>query len=224
MDIFTKSNFNKFLVSQSGIEKVGPTEIDTVIHDKGYVSSWNTKRDLLEKASKLFGRKESSIQGQLEHKHYWEEPVETKNSATAENESVSIDNDSQELRFEDVYPEDFEEDEQKNQIISDIKNAVVNKKKYVIVSAPTGSGKSWIAGTLSLQLGQGTILTEYKSLQDQYIAAFKFMNPVKGKNNFDCAQHMMEKNAVMEIVIIVSTNAYQRISQQMVLEKMKRFL
>jgi Rad3-related DNA helicase len=161
----------KFLVSQSGIEKVGPTEIDKVIDDKGYVSSWNTKKDLLEKASELFGRKESSIQAQLQKNGHWEEP----------------------LRFEDVYPEGFEEDEQKNQIISDIKKAVENKKKFVIVSAPTGSGKSWIAGTLALQLGQGTILTKQKSLQDEYIRNFDFMNPVKGKSNFDCAKHMMEK-------------------------------
>ena len=183
----------KFLVSQSGIEKVWPTAIDTVIHYKGYVSSWNTKKDLLEKASKLFGRKESSIQAQLEKKGHWEEPVETKNSATAENESVHTDNDSQKLSFEDVYPEGFKQDEQKNQIISDIKKAVENKKEFVIVSAPTGSGKSWIAGTLALQLGQGTILTKQKSLQDQYIRDFDFMNPVKGKSNFDCARHMMEK-------------------------------
>ena len=145
----------KFLVSQSGIEKVWPTAIDTVIHYKGYVSSWNTKKDLLEKASELFGRKESSIQAQLEKKGYWEEPVETKNSATAENESVHTDNDSQELSFEDVYPEGYEQDKQKNQIISDIKNAVENKKKFVIVSAPTGSGKSWIAGFGSDPFGVG---------------------------------------------------------------------
>ena len=57
-------------------------------------------------------------------------------------ETKFVENNSQELRFEDVYPEGFEQDEQKNQIISDIKKAVENKKQFVIVSAPTGSGKS----------------------------------------------------------------------------------
>jgi Rad3-related DNA helicase len=173
-------------------------------------SETKTKKEMIEQLSKRFGRNIGAIESQLNHMGYGYglfEELKNKNGGKTKSEidkkpdeqskdnseTKFVQNNSQELRFEDVYPEGFEQDEQKNQIISDIKKAVGNKKKFVIVSAPTGSGKSWIAGTLSLQLGQGTILTKQKSLQDQYIRDFDFMNPVKGKSNFDCAKHMMEK-------------------------------
>ena len=183
----------EFVVSQSGIENVQPADIESVIRSKGCIKSWNTKEDLLGKASKLFGRKETAMQKQLREIKYWDEPGEKIKFRTSERKSEPIGNKPPELVFGDEEPEGFEGNEQKNQIISEIKNAYKNKKKYVIVSAPTGSGKSWIAAKISLMLGQGTILTEQKSLQGQYIEDFKFMNQVKGKNNFDCAKHMMEK-------------------------------
>ena len=40
--------------------------------------------------------------------------------------------------------------------------------KYVILEAPTGAGKSWIASTLALWKKNVTILTSQKGLQDQY--------------------------------------------------------
>ena len=173
-------------------------------------SETKTKKEMIEQLSKRFGRGIGAIESQLNHMGYGYglfEELKNKNDGKTKSEidkkldeqskvnseTKFVENNSQELRFEDVYPEGFEQDEQKNQIISDIKKAVENKKKFVIVSAPTGSGKSWIACALSLQLGQGTILTKQKSLQDQYIRDFDFMNPVKGKSNFDCAKHMMEK-------------------------------
>ncbi len=188
-----KIDLVKFVVSQSGIDNVAPMDIEAVLRIRGHIKSWSIKKNLIDKLSKRLGRKETAIQQQLQHMHYWDEPFDIKNATTAEKEPEPIDNDPQELVFEDEEPEGFVGDEQKNQIISDIKNAVENKKKFVIVSAPTGSGKSWIAGKISLMLGQGTILTKQKSLQDQYIRDFDFMNPVKGKSNFDCAKHMMEK-------------------------------
>jgi Rad3-related DNA helicase len=205
-----KIDLVKFVVSQSGIDNVAPMDIEAVLRIRGHIKSWSIKKNLIDKLSKRLGRKETAIQQQLQHMHYWDEPFDIKNATTAEKEPEPIDNDPQELVFEDEEPEPIDNDpqelvfedeepegfvgdEQKNQIISDIKNAVENKKKFVIVSAPTGSGKSWIAGKISLMLGQGTILTKQKSLQDQYIRDFDFMNPVKGKSNFDCAKHMMEK-------------------------------
>ena len=44
----------------------------------------------------------------------------------------------------------------------------IKKFKYVILEAPTGTGKSWIASTLALWKKNVTILTSQKGLQDKY--------------------------------------------------------
>lgn len=62
--------------------------------------------------------------------------------------------------------------------------------KTIIVSAPTGVGKSPIAITLANQKQRSFIVTASKQLQDQYLMDFKFLRPVKGKSNFACFQLM----------------------------------
>jgi len=80
-------------------------------------------------------------------------------------------------------------------IIEQIQVAFTSGKKYVILSAPTGIGKSWIAATLALNHGERTfILTKQKSLQDQYVRDFSFAYSVKGMGNFPCIQHNCEKD------------------------------
>ena len=60
--------------------------------------------------------------------------------------------------------------------------------KYVILEAPTGAGKSWIASTLALWKKNVTILTSQKGLQDQYKSDFPFVKTVRGRDNYDCIQ------------------------------------
>ena len=60
--------------------------------------------------------------------------------------------------------------------------------KYVILEAPTGTGKSWVASTLALWKKDVTILTSQKGLQDQYESDFPFVKTVRGRDNYDCIQ------------------------------------
>lgn len=75
-----------------------------------------------------------------------------------------------------------------------IVNAYKKGKKYVILQAPTGSGKSVISHTISSYFasqGQKSyVLTSQKGLQDQYVSDFKKARTpvftVKGAANYRC--------------------------------------
>lgn len=72
-----------------------------------------------------------------------------------------------------------------NSVQSDaFKRVFASDKKYVILEAPTGIGKSAIAAYLSL-FKRVLVLTSEKSLQNQYEEAYKF-NILKGKGNYPC--------------------------------------
>jgi Rad3-related DNA helicase len=58
-------------------------------------------------------------------------------------------------------------------------------KKFVMLEAPVGFGKSAVAAALCTYLSSAYILTSTKQLQDQYAAYFGF-SLVKGKSNFQC--------------------------------------
>lgn len=73
-------------------------------------------------------------------------------------------------------------------ILLDIETQIRENKKFIIVNAPTGIGKSWIAATIGLWLKNATIITQQKSLQNQYHRDFQFMKLIKGKSNFPCLQ------------------------------------
>ena len=62
------------------------------------------------------------------------------------------------IKFKEIFP--FEEP-RKNQreIIERIINAYLNGKKYVILSAPTGTGKSIIGYSVAKYFGSGYVLT-----------------------------------------------------------------
>jgi Rad3-related DNA helicase len=60
-------------------------------------------------------------------------------------------------------------------------------KKFIILDAPTGSGKSLIGMSVAKLLGGRTYyLVGTKDLQDQIIRDFPFFALLKGRNNFDC--------------------------------------
>lgn len=71
------------------------------------------------------------------------------------------------------------------ELISEILNAFESDKRYVILEAGTGTGKSAIAATLGQILQPAYILTMTKQLQRQYSDEFGYAQ-VKGRNNFSC--------------------------------------
>lgn len=57
---------------------------------------------------------------------------------------------------------------------------------FIMVEAPTGTGKSALAATTARWLGEGYINTSSLLLQDQYLRDFPFIKSIKGKSNFEC--------------------------------------
>ena len=84
--------------------------------------------------------------------------------------------------------------EYKKPILDNVEQAIRNKKKYIIISVPTGGGKSHIAAQIAKWCHGATIVTNQKSLQDQYTRDFDFFNSVRGKRNFKCAKSNMSSN------------------------------
>ena len=72
--------------------------------------------------------------------------------------------------------------------ISEIKKAIDDGYKYIVLEAGTGTGKSAIAYTLSSLYDSSYILTVTKQLQDQYLNDFNNISLVKGRKNFICSK------------------------------------
>ena len=86
------------------------------------------------------------------------------------------------------------------EIITKIEDCIKNNKTRIVISAPTGCGKSWIAATLASAYG-GVVLTSTNDLQDQYCGTedgtpgdFNFMNAVRGKGQYLCEESGNTKN------------------------------
>lgn len=66
-------------------------------------------------------------------------------------------------------------------------------KKFIIVEAPVGSGKSAIALTISRWLKDAHILTPLKSLQNQYYDEFKdYVTLMKGRSSYPCTYDLTD--------------------------------
>ena len=76
--------------------------------------------------------------------------------------------------------------------ISEIKEAIDNGYKYIVLEAGTGTGKSVIAATLASIYDSTYILTGTKQLQQQYLNDFKDLGfkLVKGRGNFTCKKYL----------------------------------
>ncbi|HET8720366.1 MAG TPA: helicase C-terminal domain-containing protein [Candidatus Nitrosotenuis sp.] len=74
------------------------------------------------------------------------------------------------------------------ELLTEIETHLKSGYKTIVLSAPTGVGKSPIAATLARHFGRSFIVTASKQLQDQYVSDFGFLKPVKGKSNFVCLQ------------------------------------
>lgn len=66
--------------------------------------------------------------------------------------------------------------------------AVCSDKRFVVINAPTGVGKSLIAMGITQMLGRGLYLTHTKPLQAQLMDDFAVMGmkELKGQNNYPC--------------------------------------
>ncbi|MDG6987709.1 MAG: DEAD/DEAH box helicase family protein [Nitrososphaerota archaeon] len=69
--------------------------------------------------------------------------------------------------------------------LDDVEAALSASKRFIILEAPVGFGKSAIAAALCRHLGSAYLLTSTKQLQSQYSADFRFPL-VTGKSNFTC--------------------------------------
>ena len=92
------------------------------------------------------------------------------------------------MAINDFHPPNWKDSEIRIKILKDVEKDIENNIKYVLIEAPTGIGKSWIAATAALWKEQAVILTPQKILQNQYDDSFDFMKISKGKSNFLCRQ------------------------------------
>lgn len=80
------------------------------------------------------------------------------------------------------------------ELTSEIRHAIDNGYKFIVLEAGTGTGKSVIAATLALMAENAYILTMTKQLQDQYLNDFKSIGfrLIKGKGNYPCMTYIDE--------------------------------
>ena len=90
-----------------------------------------------------------------------------------------------------------EPNKSQKEIITQIEECIKNNRTRIVISAPTGCGKSWLAATLASAYG-AVVLTSTNDLQDQYCGTeqgldgekkqgdFDFMNAVRGKGRYLC--------------------------------------
>ncbi len=71
------------------------------------------------------------------------------------------------------------------EVLQEIEAALASSKRFIILEAPVGFGKSAVAAALCRHLGSAYLLTSTKQLEDQYGADFDFPK-LMGKSNFTC--------------------------------------
>ena len=87
-------------------------------------------------------------------------------------------------KFKEIFPFDVPRNGQR-EIIEKIINAYNSGKKYVILNAPTGTGKSIIGYSIARYFKSAYILTSQKVLQEQYYNDLS-IPMVLGRSNYTC--------------------------------------
>lgn len=90
----------------------------------------------------------------------------------------------------DYFPKDKRPRDGQKKILEELDSAISSGHKKIIISAPTGIGKSHIAKTLADSQKSSFIVTSTKQLQDQYVKDFPKIPTIKGMSNFACFQLM----------------------------------
>lgn len=90
----------------------------------------------------------------------------------------------------ELFPQDKSPREGQKWILKELENTFSSGYKKVIISAPTGIGKSYIAKAIANSKDSSFIVTSTKQLQDQYLKDFPKIKTIKGMSNFACYQLM----------------------------------
>ena len=91
------------------------------------------------------------------------------------------------------FPANFSPRPIQREILREIDQRLSSGYKRIILSAPTGVGKSLIAGAIAQYCQSSFVVTASKHLQDQYTRDMNFLRPVKGKSNFPCLKLMQNE-------------------------------
>jgi Rad3-related DNA helicase len=94
------------------------------------------------------------------------------------------------------FPLKFKPREQQIEVLNMIKSSINNSKKFILLNAPTGSGKSYVAVMFMNwylnYINSGAkfdIITNSKILQQQYNDEFNFICDLRGQSNYHCNKH-----------------------------------
>ena len=93
------------------------------------------------------------------------------------------------------FPKEFVPRPLQEKLIEEIQGKIDSGVKVVLLSAPTGIGKSLIAASIAGYFGSSFVVTASKHLQDQYTKDMPWFKPNKGMPNFACHK-MMEKHGI----------------------------
>lgn len=94
------------------------------------------------------------------------------------------------MGIQEHFPPEYEPRPMQKSLMAEIDQRLESGYKRIILSAPTGIGKSLIAAAFARRFEDSFVVTASKHLQDQYQRDFEFMMPVKGKSNFACPKMM----------------------------------
>ena len=95
-------------------------------------------------------------------------------------------------KIEEYFPSEIIPRDIQKQILKEIETNIKLGFKKIVISAPTGVGKSAIGMAIAKYFETGFFITKSKSLQDQYTRDFPILKSVKGKSNFECLKLMDE--------------------------------
>ncbi len=98
----------------------------------------------------------------------------------------------------DHFPEGFKPRQIQIELLKQIQDRLSEGFKTLLLSAPTGIGKSLMAGAIAKYFGRSFVVTASKHLQDQYSRDLPFFKPIKGESNFACLKLMESKKIDFE--------------------------
>jgi len=94
------------------------------------------------------------------------------------------------------YPLDLKPRDQQIELLELSKKSINNGKKFILLNAPTGVGKSYFAIMFANWYKNAVnsdakfdIITNSKILQDQYKKDYDFLADLRGQSNYKCARH-----------------------------------
>jgi len=93
------------------------------------------------------------------------------------------------------FPKEYTPRPLQEKLIEEIQEKINSGAKIILLSAPTGIGKSLIAASVAGYFESSFVVTASKHLQDQYTKDMPWFKPNKGMPNFACHK-MMEKHGI----------------------------